>query len=372
MFVLNKIYWIKILYFFILLSPIINVISEKELHEFCPHIYNEQIQNCVLPVSQYAKILHQQNGQSMTSEFNQAFSIPKVGKDVFHELCRLIRNFNSCIVKSRDECPKHITINLIDASYGYLCNEAHDIFLNSAECLMELDLQPDIKQCHDETLQEIETISTTTAITLLLKLDRMCSALNYFSSCVKIPIKEKCGNEAWHVIYHVLKHTTKTLMPGCTFNYNHHIGKHYIKKVSNHEDIDNFNQNLEKQDKELKNNNDNEDKIKKYKIDDKLISTIDYNNELFESTSSKNNLMLNCLDTNPHCERLQRACLLPTYKIKMQTECPLTCNLCTHYDKFSKDNHNVDYNSSTFQVQTSYLLTIALIFCFTNYEFLHL
>uniref|UniRef100_A0AAF5I1S0 ShKT domain-containing protein n=1 Tax=Strongyloides stercoralis TaxID=6248 RepID=A0AAF5I1S0_STRER len=391
----------KIFLFFFILSPIIYIVPEKEGTEFCPQIYNEQIQNCVLPVSQFAKILHQQGGDQSSSigggDLNQAFSIPKVGKDVFHELCRLIRNFDSCVIKSREECPRHITINLIDASYGYLCNEAHDVFLNSAECLMELDLQPDIKQCHDETLHEIETISTTTDITLLLKLDRMCRALNYFSSCVRIPIKEKCGNEAWHVIYHVLKHTTKTLMPGCIFNYNHYTRKHHSKKVHTNEGINNHNQDINKQNIKLESYNDGEERFKNYnendydgsrevtnnskkfdikienkteknedEIDEELTTTVDYDNKLFESTTSKDNLILNCLDTNPHCKRLERACLLPTYRIKMQTECPLTCNLCLFHDNISKDNNNVNYNSSSFQLQPSYIFTIALFFWFMH------
>uniref|UniRef100_A0A0N4ZIH2 DUF19 domain-containing protein n=1 Tax=Parastrongyloides trichosuri TaxID=131310 RepID=A0A0N4ZIH2_PARTI len=210
--------------------------GEKTTHEFCPHIYNEQIQNCVLPVSQYAKILHQQNGDGKsTTGFDQAISIPKVGKDVFQELCRLIRSFDSCVLELREQCPKHITINLIDASYGYLCNEGYNTFLNSAECLMELDLEPGIKKCHDETLNDIENVNGMSEITLHSKLDRMCGALNYFSSCVKNPIKEKCGNEAWLVIHQVLKDTTKTLMPGCLFNGNHH---HHTKKVHIHENKD--------------------------------------------------------------------------------------------------------------------------------------
>uniref|UniRef100_A0A0K0F8U1 ShKT domain-containing protein n=1 Tax=Strongyloides venezuelensis TaxID=75913 RepID=A0A0K0F8U1_STRVS len=391
LFILYKYNWIKFLYFIITLFPIRNVVSDKVSHDFCPNIYNEQIQNCVLPVSQYAKILHQQNGKSTNKEFNQAFSIPKVGKEVFHELCRLIRNFDTCIFKLREECPNHITINLIDASYGYLCNEAYDVFLNSAECLMELDLQPNIKQCHDETLQEIEAISGTSAITLHLKLERMCNALNFFSSCVRNPIKEKCGNDAWHVIYHVLKYTTKTLMPGCTFNSNYHTQKHHVKNIHTHENINNNNNvvtNYTMNNNKVRNSNnetsletthrrnkENEagkigSKIKSRieKIENELYSTsidiLDYNVELFENTSSIENLVSNCLDINPHCKKLQRACLLPTYRTKMIIECPLTCKLCVSNEKKSNDQFNVDYNSSSIQKQIPYILTIIVIIFF--------
>ena len=42
-------------------------------------------------------------------------------------------------------------------------------------------------------------------------------ALNFFSGCVRHPIRHNCGLEAWQVIFRVLKDTTKTLMPACQF-----------------------------------------------------------------------------------------------------------------------------------------------------------
>ncbi|VDM63489.1 unnamed protein product [Angiostrongylus costaricensis] len=109
--------------------------------------------------------------------------------------------------------------------------------MESAECLMELDRKSTVKQCHDETLLEIETANVEANIAMEVKLDRMCSnacygsitysllvkyntlfrALNFFSGCVKAPIKQECGLSAWRVIYRVLKDTTHTLMPGCQF-----------------------------------------------------------------------------------------------------------------------------------------------------------
>ncbi|VDM47738.1 unnamed protein product, partial [Toxocara canis] len=42
-------------------------------------------------------------------------------------------------------------------------------------------------------------------------------ALNFFSGCVRLPIRHNCGVSAWSVIFRVLRDTTKTLMPGCQF-----------------------------------------------------------------------------------------------------------------------------------------------------------
>uniref|UniRef100_A0A0N5BW12 DUF19 domain-containing protein n=1 Tax=Strongyloides papillosus TaxID=174720 RepID=A0A0N5BW12_STREA len=344
LFILYKYNWIKFLYFIITLFPIRNVVSEKVLHDFCPNIYSEQIQNCVLPVSQYAKILHQQNGKSMDTEFNQAFSIPKVGKEVFHELCRLIRNFDTCIFKLRKQCPNHITINLIDASYGYLCNEAYDVFLNSAECLMELDLQPNIKECHDETLKEIEAISGTSAITLHLKLDRMCNALNFFSSCVRNPIKEKCGNDAWHVIYQVLKYTTKTLMPGCTFNSNYHTQKHHVKNIHTHENINNNNHNIEKQNVELDNNNKNV--VTNYTMNDSRMKNS--NDETSLETTHRKNIEDGIKNSKASVNNI------------------LNKNLMTNHKKSQKENLYQNKNISSYKntnIISNLIITIFIIFC---------
>ncbi|KAE9550060.1 hypothetical protein FO519_006724 [Halicephalobus sp. NKZ332] len=170
-----------------------------------------------LQVVQNAQQDNASSGSNPNSEFGQALQLPKIGGQVFKELCRLIRNFNGCVEPYREKCPKHITINLIDASYGFLCNAGYETFMNSAECLMELDQRPSVKHCHDETLRDIERANGETGITMAAKLDRMCEALNFFSGCVRHPIRQNCGLEAWQVIFRVLKDTTKTLMPACQF-----------------------------------------------------------------------------------------------------------------------------------------------------------
>jgi hypothetical protein len=43
-------------------------------------------------------------------------------------------------------------------------------------------------------------------------------SLNFFAGCVRQPIRQMCGIEAWMVIFRVLRDTTHTLMPGCEFS----------------------------------------------------------------------------------------------------------------------------------------------------------
>ncbi|WKX98738.1 hypothetical protein Q1695_013987 [Nippostrongylus brasiliensis] len=186
----------------------------------CPSHVSSQIQECVRPVAEYAKLLNndQDTSRSSTSEgLGSAFSLPNMGRKVFNGLCKLIAKFNVCVREYRMQCLRHVTISIIDSSYGYLCNEGYNTFMESAECLMELDRKPEVKKCHDETLVEIEIANSESGITMSEKLDRMCGALNFFAGCVKSPIKQECGSSAWQVIYRVLKDTTNTLMPGCQF-----------------------------------------------------------------------------------------------------------------------------------------------------------
>uniref|UniRef100_A0A7E4W0T6 DUF19 domain-containing protein n=1 Tax=Panagrellus redivivus TaxID=6233 RepID=A0A7E4W0T6_PANRE len=207
---------------FAFISLIVLAVSVNATTGHCPNSVNLVIQQCVQPVAEYAKVLNQKDNSTTSSskpqsEFGQALSLPKLGGQVFTELCRLIGDFNTCVEPHREKCPKHITINLIEASYGYLCNAGYETFMNSAECLMELDQRPSVKHCHDETLRDIEKANGEQGITMPAKLDRMCEALNFFSGCVRHPIRHNCGLEAWQVIFRVLKDTTKTLMPACQF-----------------------------------------------------------------------------------------------------------------------------------------------------------
>ncbi|KAF8357523.1 hypothetical protein PRIPAC_92518, partial [Pristionchus pacificus] len=185
------------------------------LADYCPQSINIQIQACVLPVGEYAKMLNS-NQSSRSSEISP-FSLPNMGSKVFHDLCKLVNKFNDCVKELRRTCPRHVTIGLIDSSYGYLCHDGYHTFLDSAECLMELDRKPEVKTCHDQTLKDIERANGNSEMGLNEKVDKMCSALNFFSGCVKHPIRNECGVAAWQVIHRVLKDTTKTLMPGCVF-----------------------------------------------------------------------------------------------------------------------------------------------------------
>ncbi|KAL4003821.1 hypothetical protein ACH3XW_9195 [Acanthocheilonema viteae] len=182
---------------------------------------NEAVQRCVQPIAQYAKVLNQEDEQNLSNTakngFGQAITLPKIGRYVFRELCRLVGNFNECVYKLRQQCPEHITISLIDASYGFLCNEGYETFMASAECLVELDRQPTVKQCHEITLKHIETANYQLNTATLIRFDKMCQALNYFASCVERPIAYGCGAEAWTMIFRVLRDTTNALLPRCQF-----------------------------------------------------------------------------------------------------------------------------------------------------------
>uniref|UniRef100_A0A914MXU3 DUF19 domain-containing protein n=1 Tax=Meloidogyne incognita TaxID=6306 RepID=A0A914MXU3_MELIC len=215
--------------------------QQQQSQKFCPVWVNTRIQQCVQPVADYAKAVNNQQNEKENSEnyldLNkknnknyeeiQGIQWPTkvIGGKIFQELCLLIRHFERCVSGYRTKCRRHITVSLIEASYGYLCNEGYEIFVGSAECLMELDQQPNVKGCHDKTLLEIEEANNEQNGTVVNRLERMCNALNYFSECVRPPIRQSCGNEAWNVIFRVLKDTSRILMPMCNFDNYYRSGE---------------------------------------------------------------------------------------------------------------------------------------------------
>nr|CAD2181278.1 unnamed protein product [Meloidogyne enterolobii] len=215
--------------------------QQQQSQKFCPIWVNTRIQQCVQPVADYAKAVNNQQNEKENSEnyldLNkknnknyeeiQGIQWPTkvIGGKIFQELCLLIRHFERCVSGYRTKCRRHITVSLIEASYGYLCNEGYEIFVGSAECLMELDQQPNVKGCHDKTLLEIEEANNEQNGTVVNRLERMCNALNYFSECVRPPIRQSCGNEAWNVIFRVLKDTSRILMPMCNFDNYYRSGE---------------------------------------------------------------------------------------------------------------------------------------------------
>ncbi|CAK5078231.1 unnamed protein product [Meloidogyne enterolobii] len=225
--------------------------QQQQSQKFCPIWVNTRIQQCVQPVADYAKAVNNQQNEKENSEnyldLNkknnknyeeiQGIQWPTkvIGGKIFQELCLLIRHFERCVSGYRTKCRRHITISLIEASYGYLCNEGYEIFVGSAECLMELDQQPNVKGCHDKTLLEIEEANNEQNGTVVNRLERMCNALNYFSECVRPPIRQSCGNEAWNVIFRVLKDTSRILMPMCNFDNYYRSGEEEEEEENNND-----------------------------------------------------------------------------------------------------------------------------------------
>ncbi|VDL61850.1 unnamed protein product [Nippostrongylus brasiliensis] len=105
----------------------------------CPSHVSSQIQECVRPVAEYAKLLNsdQDSSRSSPSEgLGSAFSLPNMGRKVFNGLCKLIAKFNVCVREYRMQCLRHVTISIIDSSYGYLCNEGYNILKDTTNTLM--------------------------------------------------------------------------------------------------------------------------------------------------------------------------------------------------------------------------------------------
>ncbi|EJW77370.1 hypothetical protein WUBG_11720 [Wuchereria bancrofti] len=104
--------------------------------------------------------------------------------------------------------------------------------MGSAECLIELDRQPTVKQCHEITLKHIESANVELSTATLTRFDKMCQALNYFASCVERPISYGCGAEAWTMIFRVLRDTTNTLLPKCQFTGHSVFTEHFSSSLS--------------------------------------------------------------------------------------------------------------------------------------------
>ena len=125
----------------IFLQSLVSSLEEKQQSQkFCPVWVNARIQQCVQPVADYAKAVNnnqqneKQNSEKYLDQNNnenyeqiQGIQWPTkvIGGKVFQELCSLIRHFERCVSGYRTKCRKHITVSLIEASYGFLCNEGY-------------------------------------------------------------------------------------------------------------------------------------------------------------------------------------------------------------------------------------------------------
>lgn len=110
---------------FVFSQTISNEISRQEKHK-CSGMSEQVISRCLQPILDYASSI--QDKSSSTH-----FSLQ--GGDIFKKLCTLYNNFKDCT--SSIDCHS-ISMEAVEASYGYMCGAGYRLFEEHASCFAEV------------------------------------------------------------------------------------------------------------------------------------------------------------------------------------------------------------------------------------------
>uniref|UniRef100_A0A0M3IA51 DUF19 domain-containing protein n=1 Tax=Ascaris lumbricoides TaxID=6252 RepID=A0A0M3IA51_ASCLU len=81
-----------------------------------------------------------------------AMQFPVQGSDIFQKLCRIYLEFKEC---TRDVNCASLSVDAVDASYGYMCGAGYKLFEKHAMCFAEVEAQKDYVKCKVAASQAI-------------------------------------------------------------------------------------------------------------------------------------------------------------------------------------------------------------------------
>uniref|UniRef100_A0A915PUB6 DUF19 domain-containing protein n=1 Tax=Setaria digitata TaxID=48799 RepID=A0A915PUB6_9BILA len=156
------------------------------------------------PVLDYAGKLQENAG---------AMQLPMQGTNIFRELCDVYAHFKEC---TEDISCSSISVEAVDASYGYMCGAGYKLFEHHATCFAEVEVENNYVKCRNEA---------SAAITKAQKskipndynhyFELLCKIMDSYLRCCHPVINRYCGSDAWELVRTVTLDSLRVTMPTC-------------------------------------------------------------------------------------------------------------------------------------------------------------
>ncbi|ETN81543.1 hypothetical protein NECAME_08454 [Necator americanus] len=164
-----------------------------------------KVNECLQPMLEYAAKLQADTG---------AMQFPLQGGDVFKKLCSIFIEFKSCV--SPVTCDS-LSVDAVDASYGYMCGAGQPLFEQHAACFARVEAEKSYINCKTAATQAISEAQETklNSGSTEAYLAEMCRAMDGYLRCSHPIILDKCGSEAWRLVSTVTRDSLGVTMPDC-------------------------------------------------------------------------------------------------------------------------------------------------------------
>ncbi|CAD5234729.1 unnamed protein product [Bursaphelenchus xylophilus] len=175
----------------------------------CSASKEARISNCLQPIIDYANSIQ----KTSTEDENTPFSLK--GGEVFSKLCNLYTDFKDC---TADVHCHSISIEAVEASYGYMCGAGHNLFEKHAACFAEVEAQKEYNLCRNAAGKAMDDAVKTKKHNLDKYFYNLCQIMDDYLRCCRPFVVEKCGSDAWRLVAQITVDSLRVTMPDCDVN----------------------------------------------------------------------------------------------------------------------------------------------------------
>ena len=167
----------------------------------CSSMSEQIVSRCLQPILAYATSIQDK------SDGGGHFSLQ--GGDIFKKLCQLYSDFKECT--SSVNCHS-ISMEAVEASYGYMCGPGFKLFEEHATCFAEVENQKEYVVCKNAASQSMDDALKVKKDDMDLYFHKLCSIMDNYLRCCRPFVQEKCGPEAWQLVSQVRTLTSFTIV----------------------------------------------------------------------------------------------------------------------------------------------------------------
>ncbi|CAD5229071.1 unnamed protein product [Bursaphelenchus okinawaensis] len=199
------------LYLFLLFISTVSdeLTFESAFNNKCSASNEAKINNCLQPIIDYANSIQKNSDQEDTTPFSLK------GGEVFEKLCKLYTDFKDCTETTR--CHS-ISIEAVEASYGYMCGAGHDLFEKHAACFAEVESQKEYNLCRNAAGKAMDDAVQVKKHNLDKYFHKLCQIMDDYLRCCRPFVLEKCGSDAWRLVAQITIDSLRVTMPNCDVN----------------------------------------------------------------------------------------------------------------------------------------------------------
>ncbi|PAV59322.1 hypothetical protein WR25_15663 isoform A [Diploscapter pachys] len=177
--------------------------QSPQKHVKCTYHDEKKVSECLQPMLDYATKLQTETG---------GLQFPLQGGQVFRTLCDVYAQFKTC---TEDVTCDSLSLDAVDASYGYMCGKGAPLFEHHAACFAMVEVEKNYVNCKIAATQAITEAQNMKGRSTEAYLSEMCRAMDGYLRCSHPVILEKCGAEAWKLVATITRDSLGVTMPDC-------------------------------------------------------------------------------------------------------------------------------------------------------------